>query len=385
MTLYILKLPVTLGDIFTWVRQGKLLYYAAVREVPSDVLERLAASYHDALDPSTLLTEHRLWKSTTRLFLQYRREFGMQIPRLNFHLHLHRYIIDLGMPLPVYAAAKRIAEILGWGFEYPDPMKRRGRLRIVDFPEAQVAAVFVVAVKILYPFDGWVRHPHSAEELGSVGIDWGVWSEATTRYEKGIKGQRLGYEGAMRVTEEDVQGMSEERIDEYLDWYRGSYMNELNVTERSREAEFRKYLLQTFPVERNGKESGEKDDEAMEEAKVERLNRVVSSMVPREVVADKDEDRASVLRPGQGYKRYRKVEDMLPVAKQFFEAAAKLVGFDLNMLMKAVFLTEVKLETWMVKEKWKEHGKRKYTYKKRNKRKRKVEEGVEDATTSEDE
>lgn len=387
MALYILKHPITLGDIFTWVSTGKLLYYHAIREIPSDMKDRLPATYHDALDPSSLLAQERLWKTTTRLFLQYQRDFGMQIPRLNYTLHFYRYIVDLGLPLPVYHAAKRIAEIVGWEFKYPDQKRVTTRLRIVDFPEAQLVGAFVVAVKLLYPFDGVERVPHGRGELGAVVLDWEKWSSATEKFdrkvEKTMEG-RLGYEDAMRVTEDDVLGMSDEKIDEYLDWYAKSYMNDQPVTERSREADFRRYLLDTFPVERSRKEEIVEDEQVKDKAKMKRLNEVISSMIPRQAISAQEEEEgmAKVLRPGEGYKRYRKVEDLPPIVKQFYAAVAKLVGFDLDMLIRAVFLTEVTLEKWILNEKRKREPKRKYVSKLRGKGKQKVEEDIGDTRTS---
>lgn len=314
----------------------------------------------------------------------------MQIPRLNHTLHFYRYVVDLGMPLPVYHAAKKIAEILGWEFRYPDQNRGKSRVRIIDFPEAQLVGVFVVAVKVLYPFDGVERVPHGLEELGSVVLDWERWSGATEKYDRKLGRAtegRLGYEGAMSVTEDDVLRMSEERIDEYLDWYAGSYMNDSPVAGRSREAEFRKYLLDTFPVERSVKGDVVEDESVNEKAKMKRLNGVISSMIPRRVVSaqDEDESMAKVLRPGEGYKRYRKVGELPPIAEQFYEAVAKLVGFNLEMLIRTVFLTEMKLEKWMLEEERKGRPKRKYRSKLRSKGKQKVEEGAGDASISSEE
>ncbi len=54
------------------------------------------------------------------------------------------------------------------------------------------------------------------------------------------------------------------------------------------------------------------------------------------------------------YIRYRSKADLTGHAKDFYKAAAKFIGFDLDMLVRTVFLTELKLEKWMVEEKKKE-------------------------------
>jgi RNA polymerase I-specific transcription initiation factor RRN7 len=160
-------------------------------------------------------------------------------------------------------------------------------------------------------------------------------------------------------------------------------MNDEPVTERSRDADFRRYLLDTFPVERSGKEEIVEDEQVKDKAKMKRLNEVISSMIPRRAISAQEEEEgmAKVLRPGEGYKRYRQVGDLPPIAKQFYEAVAKLVGFDLDMLIRAVFLTERTLEKWILNEKRKVKPKRKYISKLRGKGKQKVEEEAGDAST----
>ena len=383
MAIQTLRLPTNLGDIFTWVQSGKLLYYHAIREIPSDILSRLPSTYHSSLDPSVLLTESKLWDTTTQLFRQYQRDFGITFPPLNWHLHFYRCITDLALPLPVYQTAKRVSGLLGWDFGYPPPKvdseREEGmeegqgkRSKIVDFPEARLVATLVVVVKLLYPFDGVERHPERSDEPAAAVLDWDVWSKAARDYEKAVErqmkkgtGQSMSYEDAMKVSEDDVLNLTEEKLDAYLEWYGKTWMNRDGpVTERSRDKEFRRYLLDTFPVDgpsesveqqemQSGEEAGE-EDLAREKAKMRRVKRVMESMVPRYAVPENEEEddgEEQVLRPGMGYRRYRSKEELAGHAKEFYEAVAKFVGFDLDMLIRAVFLTELKLEKWMVEEK----------------------------------
>lgn len=383
MAIYTLRLPINLGDVFTWVQNGKLLYYHAIREIPSDMLSRLPSTYHNSLDPSFLLTESKLWGITTQLIRQYQRDFGIAFPPLNWRLHLYRSMTDLALPLPVYQTAKRIGSLLGWDFAYPSPnadtrRERDGkkgvewkRTRIVDFPEAQLIAVLVVAVKLLYPFDGVVRYPERADEPTAAVLDWDVWSKTTEDCEKAVAGQQkkragrlMGYEEAMKISEDDVLGLSEEMLDAYLEWYGSAWTDkDDSITERGRDKEFRRYLLDTFSVHdpsesaghqemQSGEETGE-EELAIEKAKMRRVKKVMASMVPRNAVSDNEEgdEQGQVLRPGMGYRRYRSKGELTGHVKHFYEAAAKFVGFDLEMLIRAVFLTEVKLEKWMAEEK----------------------------------
>ena len=302
---------------------------------------------------------------------------------------------DLALPLPIYETAKQVGSLLGWDFAYPSSNANTGRegegededeeeqegkrrevkrVRIIDFPEAQLIAVLVVAVKLLYPVDGVVRYPEHADEPAAAVLDWNVWSKATEDYEKAVAkqskkktGRSMSYEEAMKVSEDDVLGLSEEMLDTYLEWYGSTWTDKDDtVMGRSRDKEFRSYLLDTFPVDdpsesagqqevQSGEEAGE-EDLAREKAKMRRMKKVMEGMVPRNAVPDneKGDEQEQVLRPGMGYSRYKSKQELAGHAKDFYEAAANFIGFDLDMLIRAVFLTELKLEKWMVEETKKE-------------------------------
>jgi len=46
------------------------------------------------------------------------------------------------------------------------------------------------------------------------------------------------------------------------------------------------------------------------------------------------------------YTRYRSIEELPDIAKPFYEIAAKNIGISLRGLVRGVFETEVRLETW---------------------------------------
>jgi len=367
LSLTILKQPITLGDIHHWVTTGQLPYYHATRHLPAAIAARLPATYHFALDAAAPLTRARLRAATAQLAAHHQRALGVRLPPLNAPLLLHRAVADLALPLPAFAAARALPHLLGWAFGWPEGGGAR-RARVVDYPDARLAGVLVVAVKLLYPFEGGERCVAGAAEMAAAVVDWSVWGER-------VRGPS-GYEWAMGVREEDVLGMSGEQVDEYLDWYAESYMNDERVVERGKQADFRRYLLETFPVEKSGKDGGEEDQQRMEKAKMKRLNKVISTMKVQPIVTDEQEEKglSKILRPGENYKRYRNAEELPLHAKKFYEAVAKWVGFDLNMLINAVFLTEIALEKWMNKEKQKENGAERQRSKTSSKGKQKVTE-----------
>ncbi|KAK5239583.1 hypothetical protein LTR16_011742, partial [Cryomyces antarcticus] len=59
---------------------------------------------------------------------------------------------------------------------------------------------------------------------------------------------------------------------------------------------------------------------------------------------------STVKRPGNQYKRYRKVEDMPQSARVFFESAADIAGLSVKSLVRAVDITELRLQKWSNEE-----------------------------------
>ena len=72
----------------------------------------------------------------------------------------------------------------------------------------------------------------------------------------------------MQIQEKDVLGMSDDKLDDYMDWY-GSVFAEETVREKGRigkEAEFRRALLRIFPVERATQSASDAMDVDKEQA-----------------------------------------------------------------------------------------------------------------------
>ena len=143
--------------------------------------------------------------------------------------------------------------------------------------------------------------------------------------------------------------MSGEQLDEYLDWYEKTW-----VQEEPREPNSRRLpqpLLDMFPTGRPDGSSPAKvniDQEAKDNqlALSLALTTTVGSLKLRGIVSEEDEENSekAVKRIGSFYKRYRNIEDLPSPAKTFYEAAARSVGISLSTLVLAVFQMEVKLE-----------------------------------------
>jgi RNA polymerase I-specific transcription initiation factor RRN7 len=155
----------------------------------------------------------------------------------------------------------------------------------------------------------------------------------------------------MQVQEKDILDMSEEKLDDYMDWY-GSVFAEETVREKGRvgkEAKFRRALHRLFPIERsvqNASDEMDVDKETEPMPEDERLRKVQSSLRPTRVKADVKSDEPRVKRPGNSYKRYRNAGELDGYAREFYEEAASLVALPLSSLVKCVFILERRLEKW---------------------------------------
>lgn len=280
------------------------------------------------------------------------RAFGMATPPINHVLILYRWIRTLALPLEVYSATLRLGKLLDLMFVYDIQAKRSSRYRILQYAEARLMGALVIATKLLFPLDNVKRYPKNPTELSALSMDWSNWSKARAEFQDTIKAKTsLGYQEAMQVQEKDILAMSDDKLDDYMDWY-GSVFAEETVREKGRigkEAEFRRALHRLFPIERPTQstfDAMDVDKEAEPVLEDERLRKVQSSLRPTRVKADVRSTELSVKRPGNSYKRYRNVGELEGYAREFYEEAADLVALPVGSLVKCVFILEKRLETW---------------------------------------
>jgi RNA polymerase I-specific transcription initiation factor RRN7 len=119
----------------------------------------------------------------------------------------------------IYAAARRLGKILYYEYSFPDKLCRHG---ITAYPEVQILSLIVIATKLCHPFDDIVRVPESLTDSSAIRIDWDGWRDIMR--EKPVKGFRKGEQ--VEVTDADVFQMSEKKLDEYLDWYQRTWIDD---------------------------------------------------------------------------------------------------------------------------------------------------------------
>ncbi|QDS70646.1 hypothetical protein FKW77_000904 [Venturia effusa] len=349
MGIWLLRLPITLGDLIRWVRQGELLYFKAIKEVPREMKDRLPGQYHSQLDPQSQLTAKKLHHAVTATFLLYQKDFKMEFPSLNMPPHLLRCIEELALPIEVYSSVQRLAALLSYDFAYLRDEQRK-KLRIVDFPESQLISTIIVAVKLLYPFDGTKRYPHSAEDPSSVVLNWGAWVRARSEYEDHVlNAGKLSYEDAAKVSEMDLLKMSDSMIDDYLDYFDKTWTVDAPHV-RDKDADYRLALMDMFPV--GQRESTHSNNLNFAELKSQKGRTVQGALKARRTVTREQEHAMNkkIARPGSLYRRHRHAAKLDGYARAFYTAAADYAGLSLQSVVRAVYLTEQKLQ--VLKEQW---------------------------------
>ena len=310
-----------------------------------------------------------LCNSIHRLILFYDQEFRLKLPALNYPLILFRHVKHLALPrefllhflfnpdsnntVDTCLAASKISSLLNLTFDFPRPGSRQ---KTSFFPETQLIALLVIAVKIYYPFDLLKRCPRSLTEAGVLNINWDTWCKAQSEHEARftINGN-IGLGNEILVGEADIMRMSSTQLDEYLDWSEKMWVDEESL--ESKKKGLPKQLLDMFPtgpLDRS-KPTGMTFDEELKVDK-ESVDQTIKStqanlnMRGMVSMSGKGESKGAVRRLGSFYKRYRKTGDLTASAKRFHEAAASLTGISLSTLLVAVLQTERKLQLWRAKQ-----------------------------------
>ena len=352
--LLLLRIPVTVANLSHWVSNGGLTYYRAVNSLDFTMRCRLAGRYNNSLDPQQVLRTEVLHTTILDTITMYHRGFGMVVPPINYHLCLYRAIRDLRLPLEVYAATIRLSRMLNISFTYNVDARSSARYQVLRLADAQLIGLVVLATKLLFPFDDRERYPRRPTELAALRMNWGAWSKA--RAEAARPSDLLTYGDALQTTENDVFDMSDEKLDQYMDWYQTAFAEEnIRDTGRaSREAGFRRALFRLFPVDRPSKQNDEDEDmtDHVDEATQDMLlGRVQGSLRPLRVIAENpaDETAEDINRPGTYYKRFRIPQELVGHSRDFYDEVAYQTGLSLDSLVQAVFGLEKRLEEWEIK------------------------------------
>lgn len=356
----LLRLPTTVNDLYRWAASGDLVYYRAITTLAVSMKQRLPFNYNLYLDPQNTLKPSSLHRAVLENISAFKQSFGMLTPPINHVLVLYRWVSYLALPLEVYSAVLRIAKMLEIDFDYHrlETSKPTPKIVVLRYAEGILMALLVMATKLLFPWDGIRRYPRKPTEFSALSMDWSAWSTAREKYDQAVKNrQRLGYEDALRVSEHDVLGMSDEKLDEYMDWYGSTFTSETvrEIGRAGKEAEFRRAMFRFFPIDRPAEQSAEtgqtRSPSPSADHQGDRIKDVQTALRPIRVKQDDDTSAGTgvIQRPGSNYKRYREASELSGHADMFYKEAAKLSGLSLGLLVRGVFGLEKRLEEWEVK------------------------------------
>jgi RNA polymerase I-specific transcription initiation factor RRN7 len=113
-----------------------------------------------------------------------------------------------------------MAALLEIDFTYPLTYKRT--FGLIAYPEIQLISLIVVATKLGHPFDDIARYPESDSDPTTVKIDWRNWRQIMEK--KPVDGLKRGEE--IKVTDAAVLTMSGKEMDDYLDWYQRTWIDD---------------------------------------------------------------------------------------------------------------------------------------------------------------
>jgi len=342
-----LRLPVTPGDFYAWITDGKMAYRRATRLLPLAMRDRLPATFHSVLDYKFPFKHQRFYDTVTDLQLSFSKDHSIVWPALNVPLLLYRYLRELALPLEIYDATIRLADLLGYTFA----QKRNGmqRLGIRHLPEAQLVGCLIVCLKLLYPLDDKERFPQPTQDPSATRLDWDDWCRHISPSKAMEPGEKDGFttEQLIQLQEKDVFSMSPHQIDQYLDFYADTFLDDTEIERSVENNNFRYALHEMFPIKGNrpSRPLKQLSEEASLSEQLAVVKAVQSSVTPVPAVSD-DGTAPRILRPGEAYPMWKKAEDLPYRARVLYEHAAGIAGLSLDMLVLAVFFTEARIEQW---------------------------------------
>lgn len=351
--MYILRLPVFLGDLLLWVNTGGLLYTHAFDELPQDMRVKMDRVGLTRTRRRNLLKMDALQNRTYRLVRAFQDELGMALPPLNVPLCLYRMIQDLSLPPEVYPASKIVAAYAKFDFDYPTA---RTQYTTRSIPDRKLAGVLVTTVKLLYPFDNVPRIPLVKNEPGVAVIDWSKWNRNRRRLKQRDPKFELTYPEGMKVTEHDIVQMKPTDMDHYMDWFENHMLEsrDFAIEDKNKQNVFLEKMYGCFPLKGTAATSAANSKplslEELQAAKIEALKATQADLIHRQPVPMNDETHKPKIkhRPGNMYPLSKPGE--LPPdghMKEFMLAVGTLVGITLEDVVHATYEVEKQLTKWV--------------------------------------
>ncbi|KAF3908323.1 hypothetical protein AA313_de0207488 [Arthrobotrys entomopaga] len=227
------------------------------------------------------------------------------------------------------------------------------RLNVVDCPDIQLMALLIISLKLCYGLDDddiskpknmknkatVTRHAEKQWEIANIKPDWAAWkkiiqmnvTDVQSQHEDG--GQKRDKNWQLSVDEGDIYSWTEREMDEYLDWFE----NNFEVSGEGKPTAGIAKLFDNEKEESNDIEEGE--EETGDQLRRKLLEKRVAAFkkmqaaaeigvaVPRDQPKAQGENKTGVNRPGEGYMRYLRWEDVKgEKMRTLYLAAAERLG-----------------------------------------------------------
>ena len=386
----LLHCPITLNQMYDLIRTEGVPFIRAIRHVPYEISRHLPPEYQLALDTITIPTAQELQHAIYHMLQTYNNDLGMSFPALNWRLILFDWIKHLGLPIEVYTAVKRLADLIKYDFTYQlspkstqskDSQERQNPRRSpVAMAEIQLISLLVIATKLLFPFhlDNSFAYPPKGRP--SLTFDWSTWhrihkpchnhddphslnAPSSTQTSSTAPASTTITPGQhITITDKDILNLAPAELDTYMDWYERTWVTpETVLTEKKTDLESQ--ILGMFPLAPPPSHSAQPVENAVAAVNTSSRNESIESIARRiqseaigqaqrrsDDVDDEDQEK-----PGSRYPGFANVADIeaLTANKEenavlyFHEKVAELACLELKGLLRAVRYTERKLERWI--------------------------------------
>lgn len=127
--------------------------------------------------------------------------------------------------MEIYPIVRRLQQLFKFRFKFSS--KKKWTLKAENYPEAQLLGLIVVATKLIFPFSNAKGFPSVPTEPAAQLIDWNLWRAAQKEFESLDKVPgRLPKGQEINVNEGNVFHMTEGQLDDYLDWYQDTWLDQ---------------------------------------------------------------------------------------------------------------------------------------------------------------
>lgn len=101
ITLNLLRVPITMHEIRSWIIAEEFPYIRAVKYLPTELMSRLTPGSYQALEPQTLPKVSRIWRWTQQTALFLNLHSGLRLSELNYRPVLFGMVTDFMLPCKI--------------------------------------------------------------------------------------------------------------------------------------------------------------------------------------------------------------------------------------------------------------------------------------------